>query len=723
MIRSVVAFVLNDCALAYQAHWERSGDTKERTRARDTFRAAIDQNKDFVLPKLYLAELCRMEAEAATRQGDLDAAQPREAEMAQLLKEVLRREPDCLPAQLLIVEMEAKRSVRLNTMREELALEKSAHSDLSAVEDDGDWSLVDPREQLEQLDEDRRDCNAMLEEVLRRLLPHPAFEADDGCTRLAADGRYVKDLLADKEVRWTKEFTETHVQALVQWVNAMAPIAPDEADLLCEKLRSVYHRCRAELLDAHVAVATEMSSVLNSEAVQRRGEELEKDCMDLVGELIEASLKEDPLHNTALDVADVVPKAKRREFLLDAAARATSPTTLLTIAAQLRDVDETEEAVRAYGRARRRDEGALRSEHYLSLGELEAKLRRPASAVEAFRRAAEVGDVDAAARATATAASLVEETSGRQRAREELLRGAGNAEIALALAELLGSQGREEEAAVVYRDFLARDGGASDEQRGWAQLAFAQLLMDAPEGPSEEAREVLGVAVFSGLLPVRSRAAALLSVLLAATDPERSKQLAQQAIDEEDPVVVAPATVQLALLLEAEGETEPAAELRRKYASKYSWVALFLGDSLNNEGKYEAAAEMYELGADPASIEPTYAADAMLHHGDLLVARGEKNGAEALYWRVVESRDLEVAPEAVLRLEQLRSVESVRSRARFYRAVMKKVDRPLIAGFARRLGQLLNDEGRPIAAKAVYRSAREQAPEIAVRDSRLRPFA
>ncbi|HEU4392534.1 MAG TPA: hypothetical protein VFR04_02730 [Solirubrobacterales bacterium] len=697
MVQSVLAFVHNDCALAYQAHWERSGNRSELRRAHDAFRAAIEANPHFVLPKLYLAELFWNEANNASRRGDVEEADGLEAEVVRLLADVVRREPECLPAQLLTVEVKAKQSVRFNTMRN--------------------------GSQPGSFEHEQRACESKLEEVLRQLLPHPAFATKDGGTRLAANGRYVRELLGDGQVRWTREFTETHVRALVQWVNAMAPLAPDQADLLCERLRGVYHRCRPELLNAHVGVAREMSSVLNTEAVQGRGEKLGQQCLGLLGEIVDSILKDDPVHHSVLEVANLIDEDRRREILLEAAALTSSPATLLLVAEQLISVGEPNEAARAFWRAQRLDGDAMASEHYLTLGRLEAERERRSRAVRAFRAAIEAGNgVEAAAMAAAESAALLAQTQGQEAAWEELQRAvARDAEIALVLADRLSAMERQEEAVAVYRDLLAGDTAQSEAQRALGQVALAALLSTMPGDTSAEEKRLLAEAAGSQTAPMRSQAAVLLAGLLGPEDPEKAKLFDLQALEDGDPQVVSLAAGRLALNLRVAGKEAEADELLRKHASSHSSVAVQLGDTLRGGGLYREAAEMYALGADPSGPEPAYAVEALLHHGDLLAERDEGKAAEALYWRAVEARDFQRSPEAVLAMQRLRAPETFQARERLYRSVMKRVDKPTVAGFAFQLGQLLEGAGDSAAAKAVYQAARERAPEIAVRDSRL-PF-
>jgi hypothetical protein len=541
LISSVMAFVDNDCGLVHQAHYDRTGRESDLLDAKKAFAQAHEANRAFVLPAFNLARLHMKEAEqpgrsSAEKKGDL-----RKAEI--LLGEVLRHERDWAPARLLMVEAQAELAKEIERLLWE-AERDTRESGLSyPVAGSALAGVVEAqgarKAREKQLQKRRKERYKMLEANLRHLLPHAQLGPPSD-SLVDVLGTHV-DLLVDEgkqdALRWTKDFSELHVAALVQWVKVLVVTAPSAADRLGGKLRQVFYRADTDLLRAQCEALQELRKSEEQADDQDASKALAnraKECKELFREVIAMALDEDPVNFLALKRTVWLRKEKRLQ-VLDAALKASpSAAALVWVGDALSKENEDAGAMRAYREATSHGELAIARVAWLRLGGLEENVAMEADALSAYREAAQSSQASIAAEALAGATRLLLASERTGEARSELRKAAARSELALHLGLELRRQGRREEAIFVYREALKAD-ELEGEWRARLRLQLGLALIEGEDDVPDDARDHLRAAAESDGLEESWQAAVILARTLVDTDPEEAQALYRQALEESDP--------------------------------------------------------------------------------------------------------------------------------------------------------------------------------------------
>lgn len=474
LIKSVKAFVLNDCGLAYQAHYERSGNGESRAEAWKAFETAREETGSFVLPTHNLAKLL-------LRQAGLPGISSEEEfrilyQAAELLDQVLAREPDWAPARLLMVEVQVTIAERIEASLAALKRERSGAESQGA---EPIAAAVDEREQfIAGMEGGLVSCLESAEMSLRKLLPHQQL-SENGRTRIDARGAEVGSLVADEGINWTRDFDAFHVSALGLWARLLAITAPDAANRLCRQLRSAYCNADVTLLLAHLGASR---ALLEAEPENSDARRTEEECTALVRETVCLWLREDPVHWLPLQATGWLTDDERRESYGNALANNPSAPVLIWIGDAQSQMKDFDDALASYERARSYGEAPIVPVAALRIGELfETQGIRRMDAIAAFSLATESEDAALAARAVIKVADLLRQVGEHEEAREEVLRLGSRPEVAAFLGPLLAQEGRLEEAVQVFRAAIATD---DDPDRNAAlRIRLARTL--APASPAE----------------------------------------------------------------------------------------------------------------------------------------------------------------------------------------------------------------------------------------------
>jgi hypothetical protein len=583
LVKSVKAFVFNDCGLAYQAHYERSGSEKSLVAAEAAFQAAQRENQGFILPTHNLAKLhCQF--------AELPGRSPEEAQellriATELLADVLRREPEWAPAQLLMIatqtELAAGIEAELRADEEEAEAERSEGGEAAERPERGVSARID---QLVSLRATRQEA---IVANLQNLLPQ--LRTEGGGHRVDLSGTQVAALLKDSAIHWTTDFNSIHVAALTQWCKAMARTAPAAACALCEKLRATFYDGERELLVAHWIAAQALAG-------DERATKTVEECEGRFREMVREALLMDPVHLSALEGTNWLPSVERQRALETALEAGPSATALIWIGAAQHEMDDFAGAIETYERARREAGKAMRPFAALSLAKLlEERGIRRADAIDAFRAATESSDAPVAAEGAAGAARLVAETENGQAALREYLRVASRPEVALYLGNALEAEARRNEALRVYRKGLGAEG--DDESKAALRIQLA-LALSAERGKLTAAAERhLRQVVAEDLLPSRWEAALHLASGLRETKPTTAKRCYERVLEESDPTATSIAAWELGTMMEARGEGEQAHRLYLERARDDPAVATWLIERKEERGDEDVEAFREEINA------------------------------------------------------------------------------------------------------------------------------
>jgi len=282
LIDSVLAFVLNECGLVRHAYYLRTGDQSALLRSVELFEEAVKLNPHFVLPKYNLSGVgLQMAAHPVFSADRTEVAK----EARRYISEVLETEPHWFFARLRMVKAQ------------EIAQSAS----------DG----------------------AEFEKWLRPLLPHRVFRQKGRIGgRVDHAGRHVTDLLRERNGRWSTEFNEIQVVALIVWANLLASREPRAGLELSEKIRDVFYRGSPDVLDAYIASAQKVCEEASGrDGAQRLESEIE-DCEEIQAANAVATLKEDPSHDYELRrLIGALGREDRERALREAQAAPPSATT------------------------------------------------------------------------------------------------------------------------------------------------------------------------------------------------------------------------------------------------------------------------------------------------------------------------------------------------------------------------------------------------------------
>jgi tetratricopeptide (TPR) repeat protein len=550
LIKSVTAFVFNDCGLLYQSHYERSGSDKYLRHAEAAFKAAKRANPDFVLAAYNLASLQLMMAYLPSG-SDRGGFKGLTESAIELLETALRREPDWPQARRLLV---AARSELLSVLDREIADLSKAEED-SAGHGHGLPGSSVANQPLSELSARYERLTRAAETDLARLLPHECFRGPDGETRLDVGGSSIAKLVKDRSIQWTRDFDMLHVDALIEWAKVVAVSAPGNADLLCQKLREEYYRADFELLDLHLRIDRWLLEQGGEKAKGRRPERLARTVEEgqaLLDTRVQAALEGDPIHLEVLFWTQMLEPIKRREALTRALEEGPSPTTrawlleqLLELALHLSSSGERGEAIEVLERVSR-EPGPRAGAARLRLAEALEETDRWEEALAMYRRMLKADeDPGLAAEATLGATRLLVAHDRAEEAKEIRERAIANPAVAVAVAAR-----DPETAAEIYRDLLARE-DLPEVVRAQSHLALGRLPAD---GDPETAHAHLLAAAGSAAGQASWDATIFLAQAGSESDPERAETLYRQVLDEGDDGAALVAAVDLSALLRNRGE-------------------------------------------------------------------------------------------------------------------------------------------------------------------------
>ena len=227
------------------------------------------------------------------------------------LEEVLRREPDWALAQIVLVDIQAELLDRSEARRKLLAepLYTSSRARLmpDSLSDDAHHAL-DPSIGKALLEERHGRHGTDLQATLRRLLPHRCFHPHGGVDGLELGGGQVQALIDSQQRRWTRDFTEIHVVALIFWSRVLKDSAPEEALKLCSVLRRAFYPTDLTLLEIQGEAALRLAGGAGEDerwSLERTAE----GCEALIRVALEADLRIDPGQPP---VPDALGAARRR---------------------------------------------------------------------------------------------------------------------------------------------------------------------------------------------------------------------------------------------------------------------------------------------------------------------------------------------------------------------------------------------------------------------------
>jgi tetratricopeptide (TPR) repeat protein len=267
MIRSVLAFVLNDCGSAHLAAYQRLGDRGARERAIELFEAAIGESPRFVLPVFNLAVL---EAElvddetllAAQRAAHLDGA-------LEKFRKVIKLESHWTFPRLRLATLEA----RQESLRAELG-RKGVPT--------------------------RGQTAPGVHTLLQVLLPHRFFRENGQPGDLIDDqGTNVEGLVGNSEITWDQDFNEIQVVVLMYWAAVLAELAPEKAIRLSGKLQEAFYETHPFLLTSRIRAATALLEQV-AEADRSRWEKEIAACLKQRMPFLLAEIREYPARYASL---------------------------------------------------------------------------------------------------------------------------------------------------------------------------------------------------------------------------------------------------------------------------------------------------------------------------------------------------------------------------------------------------------------------------------------
>jgi tetratricopeptide (TPR) repeat protein len=603
LIAAVKAFVLNDCGLAYQAHYERSGSEKSLMWAWGAFKAARREDDTFILPAHNLAKLFQ-------RHSDLPGSSLEEMKQALqsaigLLDDVLRREPKWAPAQLLMVEVQAELAAVVAGLLQ-ASDDGAAEGGVGEVVG-ADLEAVQAARTADRMNELQETAHAAAVRELRALLPHEVLVGADGQHRIDLAGTHVTALLDDRSVRWTKDFDAFHVAALIRWSGVLATTAPSAANRLCGRLRDKYSNADVRLLNAHRLSA--LAEVDTGEALDPQqaadARSTINECDAIYCEIVRAALRRDPAHLAPLKATLWLPVEERRRALLAALDAKPSATALVWIGDAQKELGDLEAAIMTYERARA-GRGSVAPIAALKLARLlRDRDTRKQDAVEAYRAATISKDPSVAADGAAGAAAVLRTIDEAGEARGVCREAAARPEVAVILAGTLEREELTDEAIFVLRQALRSKEDAPLHAELKIRLALA--LMSAAEGRDLEAESLLLEVGESGLPPLAWEAKLILARALTADEAGAARQLYHQLLAEADPMAVAMAASELGAIMESAEETEAAAELYLERARMDSAVASRLAQLMRERGE-DGDAFIAEVEADEPPSVPLGAA-------------------------------------------------------------------------------------------------------------------
>lgn len=767
LARSVMAFVHNDCGLAYKYHHERSGEAKSLRLARQEFKRAREANPSFVLSTFNLAQLHYQLWQQGALAGEEEDREAHLRKAAKHLEEVQRREPSWIRARLLMVEVRAELAASMTERREEMQLDDetppASNRQSTPVPDN---ELYKRRAEAADLDRERFACREKVEGELGRLLPHARFHPQAGECILDTDGGHVESLVDDREISWERDFGEIHVGALIQWCKVLAADSGSAgaAFALCDKLRDSFYHGAPDLLVAQRGAAESLLGGLVEEGESQSKADL-KGRIDECNALLEAqyrmNLVDDPtdyrlMSPTALAWFDVDDQREALMKARDELERWPSSATLLAVGDGFVGIGTYDKAADVYAKvAQGQRSPKVKAVANLRRGEALVAIERTDEALEALEAASLSGDPQVAPVAAMAAGRLVEEGGAGPRAMAIYSSAAtSSADVAMALGQELEGNPELRAAAIdVYntaldlseQDTLTADAAfhlglvldsnsdaartawetVLDAEAGTEREAFARIQLarnlraqESPDQPQIE--QLLQGAIESGHDRQSALASlALAEILIEDDDTEKEDQidgLLRRALGYGDPAVTGDAAVVLGRRLEGQGRGEDARQLYLDAAGSSSQVALRLASALREAGQPELALAVCETGATLEDHQGLFAPDVRLLQAGLLAEQMRDSEAEAACREAIAMSNPLIGPRAAILLADIRRRTSPGSPVTEpYADVLKGFDLLEAAFFVFRVGFELVGEGKTEEAEAVYRMAAKRDSLAALR--------
>lgn len=725
LIRSVVAFVQNDCGLAHHHLYLRSQDEWHRFEARRCFEQAIAENPAFVLPVFNLAEL---DLQRFQDPDSTDAKGTLLEDIAQRIAAVLRREPDWASAQLLQAQTELE--VLRWSRKKRASAEEEARRRTSTrwiLPDNPPVPGIDPRSVDEvvaraKLDRMASGAKRQLQAVISDLLPHPDLRADG--ERVAPTeaidlfGVDVRSLIASQQERWAHDYNEIHVAALAVWADTLALESPRAAAEFCSELRRVFSDSQVEILTIELRAVSELQSMGSEDRTEAQTlREAADDCIAHLRELLRALLLSDPAQLNVL-WRGWMPDDEHLLALAKAGEHAAATSALVWLAEQRRELKDTAGALDCARLALAREPVSAAGPEWERLGDLFLSLDEKDAALESYRRGSAAGTPAASILSAVKAIAILEATGEASEVQEEIRRIEAVPALALELGEAKELLGDLPEAVEITRR-ATENKRLRKEQRASAQLALAERLLRLPQPARAEAEQVLRSAAETETASTPA-AAVKLGELLAPRDPQEAEALFRMALAKQELSSSLQGALGLIGLLQFTNRSEECRDICIETAQLHPWLAVRLGDRLLVMGLEELAAVAYATGSDGKRPPRPFAADARLRLADLRRRQGDDD-YRSLYLAAVQSLDLRVAPDAAISLyealeEDGMAEEGIDETCRLAVQLAVEAFEPeagAAVGFCREFGQRLEGMGKASLAASSYATFAELAPEKA----------
>lgn len=705
LVGSVMAFVRNDCGLAYLARHERTGDLRELVLAQDCFDKAIEANPTFMLAAYNQA---RAEVAWAAFAVDEESYVNRLENARGRLVAVLRGEPNWDMARLELVTVETWLWEIVERQRSELAYGNARVS--PAARPGEELASERPRETgllRAWLDWRRLEYVDRLEAHLRRLLPSKGPLAPRPARSLFDPGDLgAHRAIAGGEKRPSQSLSEIEALALVFWARALTNTAPVAADNLQAALLRDFAPGDQSLIETRRYVAiTEARNATESE--KRHWDGIIEQADSALRTLAAEALQRDPGNHRLLGGIAALDPREQRLAVEEARTAGLSETSLIQLTAQRAEVKDEAIALALAEEALAVESGAAGAREWLRLGTTLESLGAGTMAIAALRRAIDVADPDGTPEATRVLEPLLIGLGQAEAANRELRRAGVNPACALVLGSKLEEEGRPLDAVRVYFQAVVQAGGKGPEGPE-AQLRLGRLKSRL--GETSAALTHLEAASTSDDEGVRRAANLSRLEILATTDPVAARRFGESLIAGDDTQMIAAGALQIAELGEGEDKTD---EFFRYLAGQHSWLALRLGDDLFRRNRPAATLRsIYEQGALTTGATAGFAADAALRILDLAPPTDTETATEICQLAIGAGENPRAAPEAVLRFAELIHpfAESAHMRAKLFLSLGEGIwngpgASPAKAlAFCRELLDRLGMTGDDVTADAFYRA-------------------
>jgi tetratricopeptide (TPR) repeat protein len=713
LVRSVLAFVLNDCGAANHAYYRRSGSSIALDQARRYYEEAEEKNPDFVLPSFNLA-IVELELAWGASAEDLRLAHLKRASAR--LDKILRREPDWASAQLAILDVQIELLNWAGGKRSEVQGQAKA-SRTSARFIPGE--AVDARREADpvlrkaELDHLSLQARRTAEEILSSLLPQTSLRvkgsADGGLDVFGVD---TEALVKDQRSRWVHDYNEIQVVALTSWAKLISPFSAEATLKICSELLGAFYPVDLSLLQLQQQAAERVE-----QSTSELGTPARRDSIAQIDELVRARLRQEPAHFLFLRDSVLLPREEQLAVLGRAMSLTPPVTTQVWIARRLVELKSLARAMEACKAAVGQPAANGDADDWYFVGRIAEELGDAGTALSAYQRAArsKAGDPSPntiSAAATQAAAILNAEGRGVDAA-AELKRAGARHEVAFDLASVRMEQNQPDEAEAIFRRLLEQR-SLPAATRARAKVALAELALTLREDREGAVNELeAAVAVES---EVRHEALLRLAELHRESNASRAIELYRQALEEGVPETGFSAAQALLSLVDA-----PQREEVCLIAGIIDpWISLKLGDELLGKGEDELARTAYSAGIGYGRPARPWTGDVRLRLADFFRDRGDSSSAHGLYRGAVESGDLRVAPDAAIAIIEMLATEgSDHEIEHVYPGLVEsagnldEADPGFAIGFFRELGERLDALGERVRSAELRRTIAYRRPDLA----------